>query len=316
MPPPLYVQNVIAFVWDYDRTLIPGNQQDPIFGEYDVDPREFWAEVDGLVDYYAARGVRASRDLVYLSHMITYVENGLFPGLTRSKLAELGGRVETAPGIPEFFALTRQHVVDNPVYLKEGISVEHYVVSTGIVPMILGNKIADQIDGVWANDFIEQPAQPGYLGQLDVAAPDVPISGLGYTMDNTAKTKAIFEISKGVNKNPSINVNSRMPEEQRRVPMRHMVYIADGPSDVPVFSILNANGGKTLGVYTTEPADNFRQVKSLQEQGRIQGMAKADFRPGEAAYLWLMDSLDQIADEIVAARRAALSQIPQPPGHV
>jgi hypothetical protein len=119
-----------------------------------------------------------------------------------------------------------------------------------------------------------------------------------------------------VNKNPSINVNSRMSEEQRRVPMRHMIYVADGPSDVPVFSILNANGGKTLGVYTTEPANNFRQVKSLQEQGRIQGMAKADFRPGEAAYLWLMDSLDQIADEIVAARRAALSQIPQPPGHV
>ena len=45
-------------------------------------------------------------------------------------------------------------------------------------------------------------------------------------------------------------------------------------------------------------------------------MAKADFRPGEAAYLWLMDSLDQIANEIVAARQIALSQIPQAPGHV
>ena len=316
MPPPLYVQNVIAFVWDYDRTLIPGNQQDPIFDEYGVDPGEFWAEVEGLVEYYAARGVRASRDLVYLSHMITYVEKGLFPGLTRAKLAELGAKVETAPGIPEFFASTRQHVRENPDYAKENISVEHYVVSTGIVPMILGNKIADQIDGVWANDFIEEPAPPGYLGHLDITPTDVPISGLGYTMDNTAKTKAIFEINKGVNKNPSIDVNSRMAEEQRRVPLRHMVYVADGPSDVPVFSILNVNGGKTLGVYTTEPANNFRQVKSLQDQGRIQGMAKADFRPGEAAYLWLMDSLDQIADEIVAARRAALSQIPQPPGHV
>ena len=316
MPPPLYVQNVIAFVWDYDRTLIPGNQQDPIFDEYGVDPGEFWAEVEGLVDYYATRGVRASRDLVYLSHMITYVENGLFPDLSRRKLAELGARVETAPGIPEFFASTRQHVQDNPDYSKEGISVEHYVVSTGIVPMILGNKIADEIDGVWANDFIEEPAPPGYLGHLDMVEADVPISGLGYTMDNTAKTKAIFEINKGVNKNPSIDINSRLSEEQRRVPLRHMIYVADGPSDVPVFSILNRNGGKTLGVYTTEPANNFRQVKSLQEQGRIQGMAKADFRPGEAAYLWLMDSLDQIANEIVAARQIALSQIPQAPGHV
>ena len=98
--------------------------------------------------------------------------------------------------------------------------------------------------------------------------------------------------------------------------MRHMIYIADGPSDVPVFSILNAHGGKTLGVYTTEPRNNFREVKSLQDQGRIQGMAEADYTEGSAAYLWLMDSLDQIAAEIVQARATALSQIPQPPGHV
>ena len=32
--------------------------------------------------------------------------------------------------------------------------------------------------------------------------------------------------------------------------------------------------------------------------------------------MWLMDSLDQIAEEIVQARRTAMSQIPQAPGHV
>jgi hypothetical protein len=107
-----------------------------------------------------------------------------------------------------------------------------------------------------------------------------------------------------------------MSEEQLRVPIRHMIYIADGPSDVPCFSILNQRGGTTLGVYTTEPGNNFRQVKDLQEQGRIQGMAKADFREGEAAYLWLMDGLDQIAEEILEARSAALATIQNPPGHI
>ena len=135
-------------------------------------------------------------------------------------------------------------------------------------------------------------------------------------IDNTTKTRAVFEINKGVNRNPSIDVNARMSEEQRRVPIRNMIYIADGPSDVPVFSLLNQRGGKTLGVYTTEPRNNFRQVKDLQEQGRIQGLAEADFRPGKAAYLWLMDSLDQIVSEIVEARQRAFSDIPNPPGHV
>jgi hypothetical protein len=84
---------------------------------------------------------------------------------------------------------------------------------------------------------------------------------------------------------------------------------------VPCFSILNQSGGKTLGVYTLDPVDNHRRVKQLQEQGRIQGMAEADFRPGKAAYLWLMDSIEQIGYEIIEARRQAFASIPKPPGH-
>jgi hypothetical protein len=172
------------------------------------------------------------------------------------------------------------------------------------------------IDGIWANDFIERPAPPGYLETLAIEDEDHPISMLGYMIDNTSKTRAVFEINKGVNRKAGIDVNALMAEEQRRVPIRNMIYVADGPSDVPVFSILNRQGGKTLGVYTTEPSNNFRQVKQLQAQGRIQGMAKADFRAGEAAYLWLMDTLDQIAEEIVANRRSAFAEIPRAPGHV
>jgi len=141
------------------------------------------------------------------------------------------------------------------------------------------------------------------------------VSHLGYTIDNTAKTRALFEINKGVNRTTDVDVNSRIGEEERRVPLRHMIYIADGPSDVPCFSILNQNGGKTLGVYTLQPVDNHRQVKQLQAQGRIQGMAEADYRPGKAAYLWLMDSIEQIGHEIVEARRQAFASIPNPPGH-
>lgn len=316
MPPPLYTQTVVAFIWDYDRTLIPGNQQDPLFDTYGVDGREFWREVDGLVDYYRSKGITIARDTAYLNHVLTYVDEGLFANLNRSKLHEIGKEIEVSPGIPEFFEATRAHVASIPAYAKEGISVEHYVVSTGIRSMIEGSSIASHIDGIWANDFIETPAPPGYLDRLDISEAPGQITRLAYTLDNTGKTKAIFEINKGVNKNPQIDVNSRMSEEQRRVPFRHMIYIADGPSDVPVFSILNQNGGKTLGVYTTDPINNFPQVKRLQEQGRIQGMAKADYREGEAASLWLMDSLDQIANEIVDARQLAFAQIPRAPGHV
>ncbi len=182
--------------------------------------------------------------------------------------------------------------------------------------MIEGSPIAAHVDGIWANTFVEDSAPPGFTSRLPVEPEGGAIRHLGYTIDNTSKTRALFEINKGVNKNPEVDVNARMSESQRRVPLRNMIYIADGPSDVPAFSILNQHGGKTLGVYTLEPRNNHKQVKQLQEQGRIQGMAAADYRPGEAAYLWLMDSLEQIGYEIVENRRQAFSSIQNPPGHV
>jgi hypothetical protein len=316
VPIPLYTQTVVAFLWDYDRTLIPSNQQDVIFEEYGVDADAFWREVDGLVDYYAKREVLIARDTAYLMHMLTYVGEGLFEGLTNDRLRELGARIPMAPGIPAFLEETRTVVTEDPRFAAEGITVEHYVVSTGIRPMIEGSEVAPHIDGIWANTFVERPAPPGYDGRLDVDDEPHPISHLGYMLDNTTKTRAIFEINKGSNKNPTVDVNARMSREQRRVPIKNMIYIADGPSDVPAFSIVNERGGRTLGVYTTEPRNNFRKVRELQEQGRIQGMAEADYRPGQAANLWLIDSLQQIAEEIVADRARAFADIPNPPGHV
>ncbi|MCZ7532400.1 MAG: haloacid dehalogenase-like hydrolase [Acidimicrobiia bacterium] len=315
MPAPLYTQTVIVFIWDFDRTLIPSNMQDPIFVEYGVDPDVFWAEVDGLVDHYARSGIIVQKDLGYVTHLLTYVREGIFDDLTNDKLFELGGRLEPVPGMPDFMTAARDRIAEIPEFVDQGITVEHYIVSTGLRKMIEGSVFGDKVDGIWATTFIEEPALPGYLDRLPAPAAPAPISQIGYTIDNTSKTRAVFEINKGINRNPHIDVNARMSGDQRRVPMKNMIYIADGPSDVPVFSILNTAGGRTLGVYTLEPRDNHAKVKSLQEQGRIQGMAEADYRPGKPAYLWLMDTLEQIGYEMVEARQQAYSQIPNPPGH-
>ena len=64
-------------------------------------------------------------------------------------------------------------------------------------------------------------------------------------------------------------MNDRMKKEHRRVPIENMIYVADGPSDVPVFSVLRQSGGKTLAVYHPDSAREFSQVIGLQDQERV-----------------------------------------------
>ena len=39
------MKNIIAVIWDFDKTLVDGYMQDPIFKEYHVDASAFWREV-------------------------------------------------------------------------------------------------------------------------------------------------------------------------------------------------------------------------------------------------------------------------------
>lgn len=299
MAPP--AQTVIAFIWDFDSTLIVGNQQAALFEEYGIDGDAFWAEVEALPAYHRERGEIVSRDTAYLAHLLTYVEAGLFPGLDNARLRALGARLQPSPGIPDFLAATRRRPAESPAFAACGITVEHYAVSTGLRPMIEGSSIAPHLDGIWANTFLEHAAPPGYLQGASPPPGSRRISRQGLVIDGTTKTRAIFEINKGANVDPRIDVNAPLPDDGRRVPFSQMIYVADGFSDIPAFALLNDRGGRTFGVYPAAPGDRSL-AEGLHEQGRIQGLAEADFRPGRAAHRWLVACLDEIAAGMLAAR--------------
>lgn len=314
MPPALNTQNIIAFIWDFDKTLTPGYMQQPIFDRYGVDPKMFWLEVNALVEHYAARGLRVSKDTVYLSHMLAYIDGGPFDGMTNTTLRELGASVPLSPGMPKFMERMRTLVSEDQRFAHHGISVEHYVVSTGLRQMIEGSQINEYIDGVWACELLSDPPRPGYLEKGHDPEQDGKLTQVGYVLDNTTKTRAIFEINKGVNVWPNLDVNAQMDEDERRVPIRNMIYIADGPSDVPVFSVVGGRGGRTLGVWTD--AKNYEGVRDLEEDGRVQSIALADYSESSPADMWLSSSLRKIATQICDVRERRLEAIQGPAGHV
>ena len=208
------MKNIIAIIWDFDKTLINGYMQDPIFQDYNVDAHEFWTEVNALPKKYEEeQHVKVNPDTIYLNQFIRYAKEGKFKGLNNAKLKEYGTRQNFYAGIPEIFKHTKEMLKNDAVCEEYNIKVEHYIVSTGFAEVVRGTELMDYVENIWGCELIEDDNHEC-------------ISEIGFTIDNLTKTRAIFEINKGVNKEKDITVNSKLPHELRRVDFHNMIYMA------------------------------------------------------------------------------------------
>ena len=291
--------NVIAVIWDFDKTLVNGYMQDPIFEKYGVDSGMFWREVNTLpAKYKAEQNVRVNSDTIYLNHFINCAQpGGIFAGLNNSMLHDFGMDLRFYSGVPEIFSATKRIIAENVAYQEYGIKVEHYIVSTGFAEVIRGSSVMEHVDGVWGCELIEHEVDGKRV-----------IGEIGYTIDNTSKTRAIFEINKGVPKHPEIDVNSKVREDMRRVRFENMIYIADGPSDIPAFSLVQKSGGSTFAIYPKGDMKAFRQVEQLRADGRIDMYAEADYSEGTTAYMWISNMIKEYAERIYQEEKNKLAE--------
>lgn len=283
------MQNIIAIIWDFDKTLVDGYMQDPIFKEYKVNASDFWKEVNSLPEKYKReQNVKVNQDTIYLNQFLRYVRDGKFIGLNNEKLKSYGSQQNFYKGIPEIFETTQNLLIDDPVCKEYNIRIEHYIVSTGFAQVIRGTSIMNYVKEIWGCEMIEATDEDG----------STVISDIGYTIDNTSKTRAIFEINKGISEDNDANVNSKLTYEQRRVDFKNMIYIADGPSDVPAFSVVKGKGGATFAIYPKGNEKAFQQVEQLREDGRIDMFAEADYSDGTTASMWICNKIKEIAERI------------------
>ena len=298
----VFPQNIIAIIWDFDETMTPEPMQRVLFDAYGQESQTFWDEVNRLPAEYQARGCnQVSNTLVYLNHILDYVKQGKFKDLSNARLKELGKGIEFYSGLVDLLKNLKK-IVKEPPYSNYQLSLEHYVVSTGLKKLIEGSDVASNLTDIWGCEFIEN--ERGCIERVI------------YVLDDTTKTRAIFEINKGVNKDSNIQVNDSIKEDQRRVPIEHMIYIADGPSDVPVFSVINKHGGRTLGVYNPKSAKKYKDAFQLRRDERIDNMEEADYRENKPAARWLEATVREIADSIVKKREQKREQSVSPaPGY-
>lgn len=302
------MSDVIATVWDFDKTLVPGYMQDPLFEHWKIKADDFWDKTNQRIKALRDAGLEVNPDTYYLNELIREARKGKpLDGLNNKRLKDLGSKLKFFEGATSLF----QEIVelnDNETNKAYGIRFENYIVSTGLKRMIEGSAIAPFVKKVWGAELIDEPCEDGVTRIVEI----------GYSLDNSTKTRALFEINKGVGieEGSTIDVNTKIPHEARRVQFCNMIYVADGPSDVPAFSVLLQKGGSTMAVYPKGDEKAFRQVDKLRRDGRVQMVAEADYTKGSSAYLWVMECLHRQAKEIIERKKAAFRLPAGTPSHL
>ena len=257
---------VLAICYDFDKTLSPDDMQAQGFIQsLHVDVKEFWQESNTL-----AKEHDMDNNLAYMYMMATKSYGKQF--LTKEVLADYGSKVALYNGVDTWFERIRQYG------LNQGVQIEHYIISSGLKEMIEGTEMAKNraFKKIYASAFMFD----------DKGVAVWPAQAINYTN----KTQFLFRIQKVVLDINDAGVNNYIRPEEQRVPFRNMIYIGDSDTDIPCMSLVNVNGGHSIGVYDPDSKNKDKVYKMMQHH-RIRYYAAADYTDGS--------DLDTVVKQII-----------------
>ena len=240
---------IIGILYDFDRTLAKEDLQNYSFiPALNMTPDQFW----GATNAFAQKeGVEKILSYMYMMIAQAKLKN---IKLTKNFLFGLGKDIQYFEGVQSWFNRINEYGE------KNGVLIEHYIVSSGTKEIIEGTSIAKEFKAIYACEFLfDEKTQEAIWPKL----------AINYTM----KTQFFFRIAKGILKITEDNkVNERIKE--KRIPYRNIIYIGDGLTDVPSMLLVKENGGKSIAVY---PKGEKERVLQLIEDARVNFITTADY---------------------------------------
>ena len=274
----------IVCFYDFDGTLIPNTMFHPILAEHKIDAEDFFADCDTFKERVLNNNLQIDDEHAYMNVFMKYINEKRLPHFTNKDLQKLGKDIEFFPGVIDYFKRSKEKI--NKEFGHQGIILEHHIVSTGNRQIILGTGIAPYIDKVIASEFIEGT----YLG-----LPQQSLASITAAIGPNLKPLHFFSVNKGADVDKSINIQGRMSKEQRKVPFRRMVYVADGFTDVPPFAVMYDREGLCVGVYNSLTIGSLERGTKLVTEGRVHKLVEADYTEGSELSLILENRFEKVA---------------------
>ncbi len=249
----------IAIAFDFDRTLIPDDS-------FHVLLKDCQINVDNFINNRVAPLVADGWDR-YLAKAYCLVKESqqrTDHKITKSKLIELGKKLKLHDGVTTMFDLLQQQVKD----LDPEIELEFYLISGGFADIPRSTSIAKHFKRIWGCEF-----QYNNQGEVEF---------IKRQMTHTEKTRYLYYLSKGIDKENEKDLiyNYRdLPEEKIHVPLSQVIYVGDGSSDIPCFTVINQYGGIALGVYAqNRTADEWKYLENISSSQRLSSLVPANYQ--------------------------------------
>jgi hypothetical protein len=278
------MSDVIALVFDFDDTLAPDSTSGYL-AQMGVDVSRFWTEEVGpLLNQEDWDPVPA-----YLYQMIRLSNSGRHGRFTRDSLQHWGRSLPLHEGVDTLFERLRASVrAQHP-----RIQLEFYLISSGIGDVARSTAIAHEFTDIWASEFKYDAA-----GGIEFPRRVVSF---------TDKTRYLFHIQKGIigptSRNKPFEVNRKVPEDKLRVPFEQMIFVGDGYTDIPCFSLIRRSGGVAFGVWDPKHKEKRSRAWGFIQEGRVSNLNQARYGDDAELYQWLEEAVDSLASRIAINSR-------------
>ncbi len=277
------MSEVIALIFDFDDTLAPDSTSG-FLEHIGVDTQKFWSE--NVNDRIASGWDPVP---AYLYEMIQLPQTLNQIPITQSALQAWGQQLPLHNGVESFFDRLRAQV--RAVHPQ--VQIEFYLISSGIGDVVRHTTIAHHFTQIWASEF-------AYNDKNEIDFPKRIVSF-------TDKTRYLFQIQKGIigpafDSKP-FEVNRKVAEERLRIPFDQMVFVGDGYTDIPCFSLVRQSGGFAFGVWDPKHRDKRSRAWGFIEDGRVSNLNQARYDDDAELYQWLEEAVTSLAGRIAVKSR-------------
>lgn len=265
---------IIAFIYDFDGTLSPGNMQEYNYiPDLGIHPKQFWAAVKAKAKVHQADEI-----IVYMLEMLDRARNKI--KIRKTDFNAYGKKVTLFNGVEGWFSRINQYARN----LK--LTPQHYIISSGIKEMIEGTTIAKEFQEIFASSFIYE--------QHGIA------ESPGLAINYTTKTQFLFRINKGaMDITDSKSINEYKDDSERIVPFANMIFIGDGDTDIPCMKLVKAQGGHSIAVY--KPRKRAKAIQLLNEK-RVNYVTAADYSEGGNLDVYVQAVIAKVAADCRIAK--------------